>query len=184
MLDNGLLSVHVPSPYRDGHDGQTHSALARYTILMATRISDATREKIAAAWPALIDAVATGGNIGDACALAGITRDQCRVYRLGNPDAAAEWEQARLDSADTFAEQVQTIVNSPMPDSQVARVRIDALRWLAAKRNPRYNDRVDMSHTVKHVDLTAIILAANQRIAARNARVLEGEYARLPDNLS
>ncbi len=94
-----------------------------------------------------------------------------RAYRLTTDGAGAEWDAAKIDSADALADQVQGIIDNPVADAAIARVRIDALRWLASKKNPRvYAERIDSHHTVKAIDLTPIILAANARLLAANAR--------------
>ena len=146
---------------------------------MATRIGDDTRARIAAAWPDLITAVATGASIGAACERAGVSTDQVRVYRIGDAQAEKEWAFAREQSADAYADQISEMINSPMPDSGCARVRMDALRWLASKRNPRvYSDKQQIDMTVRTVDLTAIIQAANARLArAREPITIEHEVA-------
>jgi len=144
---------------------------------MATRIGDETKDRIAAAWPALIAAVADGSNIGEVCAKAGVTRDQVRVYRIADAERNKEWELAREQSAEAFADQIHDIVNNIGADSNAARVRIQALQWLAAKRNPRqYSDKSSVDVNVRTVDLTAIIRDANARLQA--GRVIQGEVVR------
>jgi hypothetical protein len=146
---------------------------------MATRIGPETKARIAAAWPDLITVVADGGNIGDACKARGLTRDQVRVYRLQNPEADKEWQLAIEQSADAFCDQAQSIANSPGADSRAARVSLQALMWLASRRNPRvYGEKQQLNVNVRSVDLTQIILAANKRLqSAQPGRLIEGELA-------
>ena len=145
---------------------------------MATRISPETAERIAQAWPDLLDALAAGEVMAPHYARHKVSADQVRVWRVaGGPERAAEWDAAREQSADAYADQVAGIINNPGGDSGLARVRVDGLKWLAAKRNPRgYSDRVDHNVTVKTIDLTRIIEAANRRLA--DARVIPGEVVR------
>ncbi len=138
-----------------------------------SRIGADAREKIERAWPDLISTVATGGNIGDACERAGVTRGAVYAYQRENPGAREQWALAREESADAYADRIASLIEGGMPDAQVARVKIDALRWLAAKRNPRlYSDKTTLDVNVKTVDLTRIIQDANARLAA--ARTIEG----------
>ena len=140
----------------------------------ACRIGAEARRKITAAWTDLIGAVASGGNIGAACAAAGVSRGAVYAFMRENPDARSEWELAREESADAYADQISELLVNPMPDAQVARVRMDALRWLAAKRNPRaYSDKAQLDVNVRTVDLTRIIEAANARLAGRAPRLIE-----------
>jgi len=148
---------------------------------MHTRIGPELAAKVAAAWTSLIAAVADGGNIGDACKAAGISRDHVYAYRLGNPQAAKEWELAREHSADAFADRVMEVAETASADPQGARVKMDAYRWLAAKRNPRaYSDKSTVDLNVRTVDLTRIIDQANARLQAQRAlgAVVQGEVVR------
>lgn len=112
-------------------------------------------------------AVAAGDSIGDACKAAGVSRHDVRHYRLANPEASREWDLAREQSADAYADRIAELAESPGADANQARVRIDAYKWLASKRNPRvYSDKQQVDVNVKTVDLTRIIEQANARLAA------------------
>lgn len=154
---------------------------------MATRIGPETIARIEANWDTLIDAVAGDGQIQESCKALGLSTDQVRVYRMARPEREREWQMAREQSADAFAEKVVEIANNPGADSGIARVRMDAYRWLASKRNPRvYSDKQTLDVNVKTVDLTRIIQDANARLAAATAgRVIEGAVVRaaLPQSL-
>jgi hypothetical protein len=99
------------------------------------------------------------------------------MYRLEDAAADKEWQLAREESADHFADQVGEIANNPGIDSGSARVRMDGYRWLAAKRNPTaYNDKAQLDVNVRTIDLTRIIGDAQARLAA--SRVIEGTVIR------
>lgn len=147
-------------------------------------ISPERAQLVRDAWPALILAVAEGENIGDACAAAKLSRHEVRHYRLKYPAADLEWQRAREQSADAYADKVAEMACNPPLDAARARVQLDALRWLAAKRNPRaYSDKSTLDVNVRTVDLTRIIEAAQARLAAQRApRILDmaPELERLP----
>ena len=148
---------------------------------MATRISAETAARIAAAWPGLLDAMAAGEVMAPHYKAAGVSADQVRVWRVAQgPGAAQEWDAAREQSADAYADQMADMVNNPGTYSGIARARMDALKWLAAKRCPRvYSEKAYLDVSVKTVDLTRIIEAANARLAAaQGGRILEHEPAR------
>jgi hypothetical protein len=152
---------------------------------MAIRLSAETIARIAAAWDSLLQAVADGRPIGASILEHGFTPDMIRAYRRDNPAARADWEDARMQSADALADQIVDTIGNNEIDPQSARVRVDALKWLAAKRNPRvYSDRVDHNVTVRTVDLTRVIADARARIAARRARALPGTCERVDDSLA
>lgn len=145
-----------------------------------SKIGPEARAKISAAWQMLLGVVATGGNIGAACEAAGVSRGAVYAYQRENPIARSEWELAREESADAYADQIGELLNSPMPDAQVARVRMDGLRWLAAKRNPKaYSDKAQLDVNVRTVDLTRIISEANARLAGRVPRVIDAVDVKL-----
>ena len=148
---------------------------------MATRIGDATRARIAAAYGDLLDALAAGDEMAPHYTAAGVSADQVRVWRMeqgASGERETQWQAARQQSADAYADRVAAIAYNPGSDSGIARVQMDAFRWLAAKRNPHYyNDKAQLDVNVRTVDLTRIIQDANARLAAARAvgQVVEGE---------
>jgi hypothetical protein len=133
---------------------------------VTTRIGPETVERIEAAWLDILEAVAGSGRIDKACEARGIDPSHVRAYRSTRPEREQEWQRAREQSADYFADQVAEVASNP-GDPATARVRMDAYRWLAAKRNPRaYSDKSSVDVNVRTVDLTRIIEHANQRLAA------------------
>lgn len=146
-----------------------------------TRISSDTVKRLDAAWPALLDKVAEGEQIGKAIESMGFTRDVVRCYWSLFPERKRLWDVAKESSADALADQALETASDRTLDPAFARVRIDLLKWLAAKRNPRlYNDKQTIDLNVKTVDLTAVIQDANRRLAhAQQGRLIEGEVIRL-----
>lgn len=144
---------------------------------MATRISEETAARIEAAWPDLLDQLAAGEVMAPHYARHGLTADQVRVWRVREDQRSKEWDAAREQSAEAYADRVAEIIDNTGADSGIARVKIDGLKWLASKRNPRvYSDKSQVDVNVRTVDLTRIIQDANARLAAARAgRVIEGE---------
>lgn len=140
-----------------------------------TRISDATRARIAQAWPGILAALADGELVRDALEAAGVSRDMLRKFLSDSAAARAEWDSARERSADAFMDQALDVSNNRELDPAHARVRVDTLKWAARIRNPRlYGDKAQLDVNVRTIDLTRIIDAANQRLeAARAGRIIE-----------
>lgn len=103
-----------------------------------------------------------------------ITRDPrmpcwTAVYKWikGRPDFAERYNQARIDAADTFADQLLEIADDTSGDPIRDRLRLDARKWIAARMKPWvYGERMNLNatHTVRVAkDLTDDELA---RIAA------------------
>lgn len=68
----------------------------------------------------------------------------------------ARYAQAREDQADSFTHQIQTIADTATSENvQVARLQIDARKWMAGKLRPKvYGDKLDLTHA--NPDGTAI----------------------------
>jgi hypothetical protein len=63
------------------------------------------------------------------------------------PAFAADYARARGFQADHLADEIVHIADTE-PDPQIARNRIDARKWVAAKLRPsRYGDRVEVEHS-------------------------------------
>ena len=144
------------------------------------RISEETRARIAAQWPGILAAVADGALVRDALENAGVSRDMLRAFLSGDAQRRVEWDEARERSADAFMDMALDAADNRGLDPAHARVRIDTLKWAARIRNPRlYGDKAQLDVNVRTIDLTRIIEAANQRLAAaQGGRVLEHEPAR------
>ena len=150
---------------------------------MTSRISDATRDRIAQAWPEILDALATGGLVKSVLAKHNVSRPMLGAYLAGNPQLRVDWDTAREQSADAIFEDALETANNRDLDYAFARNKIDTLKWAARIRNPRlYGDKAQLDVNVRTVDLTRIIQDANARLAAARApRVLEGTSVRIED---
>ena len=146
-----------------------------------SKVGERARAVIEQIWPALMDALETGEEFGSILEAAGVSRGAVRAYRLEDPAKDREWAMAREFGADAYADKINAIANNPGADANLARVSIQAWQWLAAKRNPRvYSDKTQIDMNVRTVDLTAIIQAANARLAAaRQAQVIDGSCERV-----
>ncbi len=167
---------------------------------MTTRMSDDTRQRIAAAWPDIIGALANGAQVNVTLTKHGVSAPTARLYRLENPLAQSEWDAAREQSADALFDEALSIARDPFVDlgkndkgeqvivrrdSAHARTHIVTLKWAARIRNPRlYGDKQQLDVNVRTVDLTRIIQDANARlIHARAAQGIthDGEARRIQD---
>ncbi len=60
----------------------------------------------------------------------------------GNDAAVQQYARAREEQADFYADEIVTIADTE-PDAAIARVRIDARKWVASKLRPkRYGDKL------------------------------------------
>ena len=99
--------------------------------------------------------------------------DKMTVLRWLNkyPEFRAQYTQARVEQADTYAEMIIEEAFSSH-DAQIGRLRVDALKWASSKLAPKkYGDRVDLelNGTQK--------LALTFNIGNRDDDTIDAEYA-------
>lgn len=97
---------------------------------------------------------------------------------------AIKCARARLIQSDLMAEEVAEItseVREGKLSPEQGRVCINALQWLAAKKNPRvYGDKTILSNDPENpVSLLAVRL---DQALARKTQVIEGDYKHITDN--
>lgn len=147
---------------------------------MASRASPESLARVAQAWPELLADLAAGELIAKIYEKHGLTRAPVEAYKLASPERITQWQGARAASASALEEQALETASNPKLDAGYARVRIDTLKWAAAKRNPdHYADRSKHDINVKTIDYTGILQRAEARLAARVAgQVIEGQVIR------
>lgn len=153
---------------------------------MSTQIGPETVAKIEAVWPKLLDGIAAGLPIMKWTRHCGLVPDHVRAYRRDRPERDAEYQRAREQSADSFIDEILSIIRKKGVNPNHARVRVDALKWAAGKRHPKeYGDRAQLDLTVKTLDLTQITRDAQTRLAAaRAARIIDGTAQRVEEGSS
>ena len=70
--------------------------------------------------------------------------------RFVQPEWREKYARAREMQGDYYAERISDVMDEirTTDDAQMARVKIDALKWLAGKRKPKtYGDKVEQEHT-------------------------------------
>jgi hypothetical protein len=65
------------------------------------------------------------------------------------PEFVEQYERARLAAADIFEADIHdAAMNATAEDAAAARVKVDALKWIAARRAPKkYGDKVQQEHS-------------------------------------
>lgn len=133
---------------------------------------------------ALCARVAAGQSLKAACDEEGVRHKTARDWLIAHAEFSAEMDRARAAQADTFADEIVSIADTEI-DPNVARVRIEARKWVSSKLLPRrYGERVtqDVEVTVRQAhettdDARARALAL---LLAKSAPVLELEAVPLP----
>ena len=94
--------------------------------------------------------IANGELVEDAARAAGCTGTSLRDWAKRADANAATYARARLVSASTLEEEILTLARSVTPETYAAdNVRINTLKWVAGKRNPReYGDKQNVEHTI------------------------------------
>jgi hypothetical protein len=71
-------------------------------------------------------------------------RETVRRWRRENEEFRGQYARARVDQADSLAEEIVAIADTEK-DPAKARVRIDARKWYASKLNPKtYGDKLEL----------------------------------------
>ncbi|MFO0253745.1 MAG: hypothetical protein ACK52V_06485 [Betaproteobacteria bacterium] len=150
-------------------------SLAWYSVGMASSLSPETRQRIADAWPGILQAIRDGERADKTCAAHGFSPAQVWLFRNAAPELRAAWQDAMKDSADAFFNRAIAAAENAAENPKAARVMLAAYQWAAEKRDPdKYGQRTRADINVKTVDLTGIIADANARlIAARQHRVID-----------
>lgn len=183
--------------------------LIQWIHMAENRISEETRARIREAWPDILADIAAGSLIKDALAKRDVTDGQKRAFLASEPNARAQWDEAREASADSYHDEALQLVRDPSQvvldeagnpridprngkpliierDAGLVRAHVDTLKWAARIRNPRvYGDKAQLDVNVRTVDLTRIITEANARLEASRmlgagtAQIIEGEAVRV-----
>jgi hypothetical protein len=81
-----------------------------------------------------------------------------RLWLRTKEDFLAQYMRAREEQADHYADEIIDIADTE-EDPNIARVRIDARKWVAAKLKPkRYGDKLDIDHTTAGEKITPTII--------------------------
>lgn len=113
-----------------------------------------------------------GATIHQACEYVGVAVSTLSKWRVENPDYAARFAQALEAYHDHKADSLLTAHND-IADTQKARLYSENVRWILAKRDKRYSDRIDVNVE------TRVSLA--DALKEAQGRVLSACYQVLPD---
>jgi hypothetical protein len=97
----------------------------------------------------IADRIAGGESLARICRDKGMPgRTSVYKWLRDEPQFAALMAQARLDQADSFADDILAIADNVKLDVDSRRVMVDARKWVAARFNRvKYGDKVDLDHT-------------------------------------
>lgn len=139
-------------------------------------LSENQLQKVAAAFPDILQAIRDGARVDLTCAAHGLDRRTVWAYWSNTPALRAAWYDAMKESADAFLDKAMDAAENAGRDAKAARVQLAAYQWIAEKRDPeRYGQRTRTDLNIKTIDLTRIIQDANARLAAVNSgRIIEG----------
>lgn len=113
--------------------------------------------------PAL-DAIADGELIETAATRANVSAKTLRQYAAKDAEFGAAYTRARLISADILADEALRVARACTALTYAAdRVRIDTLKWAAAKRNPAsYGDKLDVTSGGEKIAQAVVVMPPEQ----------------------
>lgn len=119
---------------------------------MATKkptASDAPKPSIDDKVRKICELVVEGQTVRQIAAHFGVSPGTVLYWIESKPEYAEQYARARSSAADMFENDIIEAVQSVTPETAAAdRVKIDALKWVAARRAPkRYGDRIQQEVT-------------------------------------
>lgn len=118
------------------------------SVTPARRTAPRSPERLALL-TAICERIADGALTEDAAKAEGMTARTIREWVHDDPQLAPLYARAREDAADALAEQALRIaLKSTAATYQQDRLKVDTLKWIAAKRRPReYGDKMQLTDT-------------------------------------
>ncbi len=102
----------------------------------------------------ILKRIAEGQSLKSICDTKGMpSRETVYTWLAKDAEFLDKYARAREDQADFYADEIIDIADTE-PDSNKARVRIDARKWKASKLQPKkYGDKIDVNHsgTIEHL---------------------------------
>lgn len=141
-------------------------------------------------WPVILELISSGKSLRTASAEAGISFWLAKRHLRTDSDLQQRYVEAMSDRADVLAEQIEELVDTPIPEGltgaersawvQHQRLRFDARRWIASKLHPsRYGDSIKLEASVTPaVNIRELL----EKRALAISAVFEGEAQRTDDN--
>lgn len=133
---------------------------------MAKKREPATTAKLAAD---ICELVSSGQTLRQVATKTGLSL--AAIGRItGSPEHAEQYAHAREAATDLFETDIIEAALSATPETAAAdRVKIDALKWVAARRSPKkYGDRIQQDVEIDFKDGLA------EKLAAARARAVKG----------
>jgi hypothetical protein len=130
-------------------------------------------------WSQLLPLISSGMSLGAAVAALPQPAPSlwwCKERIRDHPDLAAKYRQAQEERADVLADQIVAVAEEPMPSglrgpeasawAQRQRLRVDAMKWTAAKLRPRvWGDHVSVDLNVsQQISVRDALAQAEHRV--------------------
>jgi len=96
----------------------------------------------------ICERLAAGESLNAICKDSGMPSEAAvRLWVIDDREGfAARYERARDTQVDHFVDEIVAIADGE-PDPQIARVRIDARKWVAGKQRPKkYGEKIELEH--------------------------------------
>ena len=111
--------------------------------------------------------IADGEMVEEAATAEGITARTVREWVHQEPRLAPLYARAREDAADALAERaLQIATQATAATYQQDRLKVDTLKWLAAKRRPReYGDKLELANNEERPLVVTFVTEDRRRTA-------------------
>ena len=97
----------------------------------------------------ICDRIANGKSLINICGELNLSYSQVMVWLRKYPDFTDKYARAREIQADWYADEIISVIDNAKSDRneiERAKIKIDALKWIASKLKPKkYGDKIDLT---------------------------------------
>ena len=121
--------------------------------------------------------IAQGNSLISTCKTLKISKPFVLDWLRSDPDFASHYSRAREDQADKYADEIVEISDrATVQDAHVARLKVDARKWVAAKLLPKkYGDRPAQVNVNTQINLMQVSIEDQRRIEEARFKLLQGD---------
>jgi hypothetical protein len=121
--------------------------------------------------------VSQGASVRHVCSTHAIDPKQFYRWLESSESVRQQYARAKEKAADKMADEIVEIADNATPqDAHVARLKVDARKWVAAKLLPKkYGDRPAEVNVNTQINLAQISVEDQQRLQARRLELLKEE---------
>jgi len=124
----------------------------------------------------ICERIAKGKSLINICGELNLSYSQVMVWLKKYPDFTDNYARAREAQADWYADEIISVIDNAKSDRneiERAKVKIEALKWVASKLKPKkYGDKIDLTSGGDRIEIP---IYGGLSVSAKERKILEGE---------